>query len=267
MITKYKIFESVNKESDLADQFSQEYVEDFFDNNYEINVDEAALTVNLWSLVEPDKVRDDIIKDSVDSSIHDSTFKRSDYIDYIKKLKKISNIEHLQTLTKKQLIDLVANAELSQDFFEDYYENKWGWVDPEEILYDIWGKHAVQNDLYSYLKPYISSYDIMQAHLHNIQYEYKYEYIRDYIAVDKDLQKDLLKMNPNNIEDLFEVMDEVESIGPTYEFQKLYIDVMSKDKVIPLILKDISEKFELNKRIKIEFKEHMYVFDAEKYNL
>ena len=73
-------------------------------------------------------------------------------------------------------------------------------------------------------------------------------------------------MNPNTVTALYNVMDEDvdRSIGNEYDFQKLYIE---KKKNIEKAVKNLYDKFGINPKIAEEYKDYMYVIDAEKYNL
>ena len=295
MITKFKIFESniPLDEDDLAQLFSQKYIEDYYDNNFKIDVEDAARTINLWNYVDEDVVKKTLIEESIDGYfIDDKIFTLKDYYNYIKenilelvipeldKFRKKHNLgdikyeEILRSMKKEDFVKLIAEYEKSDDFLKYYFEEKWEDSSAEEILMEIYGKHEiVDNSLYPYLREYIKDeQEIIDDYFDRVNFTDKFEYICDCIAFDITLQKELIKINQNTVEALFEIMnadDENRNVGKDYEFQKIYItyECMDEENLIPIYLKEIKEKFGLNPKIEKEYKDYMFEIDAEKYNL
>jgi hypothetical protein len=308
MITKFKIFESIGPEYDLAEQFSQKYIEDFFDNNFEIGADEASRGINLWNFVkDKDQIKDDLIKSLIEDALHDNEsvgvyrgvetpkFSKEDYIYYIEEeqlknaipilnkyrkklvLGDIKYEDILKKLTKEQLVKIVAeDLDKSDEFFEYYFHGKYDDSHPEDILNDIWGEASVEENLYDYIKEYVNDDEIIKYYKDKLDFTAKFEYLQDYIGSDIKLQTDLLALNPDNVDDLFDVMNEDESrnIGKDYKFQKAYIEHNSNrenpnitEKSILVALAGLYDKFGLNSEIEKEYSGYMYEIDARKYNL
>lgn len=247
MITKFKIFENTNipkDENDLADLFSQKYIEEYFDNGYEIDANEVSQFVNIWKYIEDeDKVKAYFIEVELDS---------------IEKSRKIGKEEFTEQDRKEK---------------KEQLEDLWEDTDISDIMEQLWGKHA-RYEPYNYVSQFVDKNEMVGDHLDNIDFDTKYEYLRDYIHNDYGLQKKLLEINPNTVEALFDVMDSTVSIGTTYEFQKLYIktnvereDPKDEDEITAHVIKQINDKFVLDPKIEKEYKDQMYMIDSEKYNL
>ena len=247
MITKFKLFENTNipkDENDLADLFSQKYIEEYFDNGYEIDADEVSQFVNIWKYIEDeDEVKAYFIEIELDS---------------IEKSRKVGKEEFTEQDRKEK---------------KEQLEDLWEDTDISDIMEQLWGKHT-RNEPYDYVSQFVDKARMVGDYLDNIDFDTKYEYLRDYIYNDYGLQKKLLEINPNTVEALFDVMDSTVSIGTTYEFQKLYIktnvereDPKDEDEITAHVIKQINDKFGLNKKIKKEYVNLTYLIDAEKYNV
>lgn len=314
MIIKFKIFENLQEEQSIDDQnnqiipldedelaslFSQKFIEDYFDDNYEIDEEEAFYTANLWNYVDIDDVREGLIKELVNSThIDDKRFIKADYIEYIEdyilndhtkiKFKWLESIlknyskrfnltlkyeEILNHMDKEELSEAISDIDASDDFLKKYFEDEFGESHPEDILIELHGKHGIKyNSLYPYLKEYIKDEDsIIEDFRNRIQFENKLEFIKDKISNDKYLQNKLIEINPNSVQALFDYMDEEKSIGNTYDFQKRYINFMSEngeyEHDIAKSIKDIHDKYKLNSEIEKEYIEYTYLIDSDKYNL
>jgi hypothetical protein len=304
MITQFKIFENLAMdEDDLVEQFSQDFVEEYYENDYDITVDDAANYVNIWNYVDIQEVKSGLIEETIaDKSLNDEEFKKIDYCLYIEDslltrtdhhLKSVkSTIEKfrkkydlsftsdedvLDKMDRKDLINIIQDEDKSQDFMKDYYEQKWDDLHPEEILTEIWGKHTIRDDTYSYISKYVNGSDVIDAYFRNIEYESKNDYLKEKISTDFKLQKKLIKMNPNNVIALLDVMDEVVSIGTSYKYQKLYLETVKKEwgegdeevenDVVAEGVKSLNDKFGLDSKIEEEYTDFLYLISAEKYNL
>jgi hypothetical protein len=296
MITKFKMFEYLGIEYDLAEQFSQKYIENYFNDNFEIGADEAAKSIDLWSFVEDtDKIREDLIHSLIEDALHNDDIEKEDYIYYIKdeqltnaipildKYRKklvLGDIKYediLKKLTKEQLVKIVAeDLDKSDEFFEYYFHGKYDDSHPEDILNDIWGEASVEENLYDYIKEYVNDDEIIEYYIDKLDFTTKFEYLQDYIESDKKLQTDLLALNPDNVNNLFDIMNDNEyrSIGKDYKFQKAYIEHNSNEenpniteKSILVALAGLYDKFGLNSEIEKEYSGHMYEIDSRKYNL
>jgi len=295
MIIKFKLFENVAQDEDeLAEQFSQKYVEKYYDDNYEISPEEASNYVNIWAYVDIDKVRRGLIEETADGAyLDDKIYKKTDFAmyildnllgvakPYIEKFKKKYKIEFennedvLFKMSKKGLIEILVDTNSDYDFLLNYWEEKWEDEHPEQILTQIWGKHTIRDNVYSYIKDYVNDDDLVEACLRNVEYDTKFEYIKDYIYNDMKLQEKLIKMNPKNVFALFDVMDETISIGNNYDYQKLYLDTKEYEEAdeeeieeeLPIKVEQLHKKFGLDPEIRKEYSKYTYLIDANKYNL
>ena len=292
MITEFKIFENQNipaDEDDLADLFTQKFIEDYFDNNYEIDIDEASDCMDLWDYVDIDKVRNDLIKQiASDTKIIDNKFNKNDYINFIednikdfrRRIKKYRELNYLgkielQEMEKDDLINIIEHGDKVSNFLNLYFEDKYYDIHPEEILYDIHGKNAIRdNNFLLYLENYINEDEVINDYRDKIEFESKYNYIRDYIRCDIILQKKLFDINVNTVIALYDVMDDNQKFGMSYKFQKAYIEFsrsyegdIKPNNIYPQNLKILNDKFGVNKKIAKEYEEYMYFIDSEKYNL
>ena len=279
MITKFKIFEKQEEknfldEDDLMELFSQDFIEEYFDENYEVSEEDAARMLNLWNYVNLDDVRDNLIEELAGhSKIKDKKYTKRDFIDYIKTMDDIDiNLEELKSMSRKELIEIIYEAGESEDFLLKKLKEEYEDVHPEQLLIVIYGKYAIEDDenLLYYLREYLDINEIIEDARDKIDFEYKYDYLKDYICNDENLQKKLLELDPNTIQALFDIMDEDRSIGNTYNFQKEYIDYNVKkygNDILPKVLKDIYDKYGLDPDIDKEYEEYTYLINAEKYNL
>jgi len=246
MITKFKLFEVAppQDDSDLADLFTQKEIEEFYDNSYKPDAAEVSEFVNIWNYIEDeDEVKDYFIK----VELRD-----------IKKSRKLRNEEFTKEERKEK---------------KEYLKDLWEDTDISDIMEHIWGKHA-RYEPYDYVSQFVNKTEMVSDYLDKIDFDTKYEYIRDYIHYDIGLQKRLLEKNPNTVEALFDVMTDINSIGTTYEFQKLYIKTNvdrenpeDEEEITAHTLKEIDDKFGLNPEIKKEYVNLTYLIGAEKYNV
>lgn len=290
MITKFKIFENNNipqDKYDLVDLFSQEFIEKYYLEHYNADAKEAALHLNLWGFVDKNKVKEGLIEDlSKETYISDNKFKKEDFINYIKdnisifkeeldnyisdkNLKKLVNYDDaFINMNKRELIEIIENENKEYDFKKDYFEDLYWHSDAEEVLMDIHGKNAAQNieNLYDYLYHYIDDNELIDYYLEHMDFDDKYNYLANDIPYNINLQKELIKKDPNTVIALFDIIDDSQaSVGETYEFQKLYIEQTDKD--IADTLKKINDKFGLDNKIKKEYSEYMYKISSGKYNI
>ena len=276
MITKFKIFENNNfqDEDDLVELFSQKYIEDYFEDNYDISIEDAIRSLNIWAYVDKDYIVSKLISNICSyTSIDNKEFDKYDYIDYIKDEMKVDiDFSELKNMSRDELIEIITDEGEERNFIKDYYEyKKYPNAHPEDIIMDEHGKNAL-DDIYPYIRNYIDKNEIIDIYRDTIDFETKQEFVKDSIITDKNLQLELLNLNPNTIDALFDIMDENKSIGKSYTFQKDYIKYHEKqdnldDNRIANLLKDINDRYGLNPEIKKEYIDYLYVIDSEKYNL
>ena len=290
MITRFKIFENdeYQDEDDLVELFSQQDIEDYFEKNYDVDIeDEAAIVVNLWNLVDEDKVKDFFIKQTIKNTEIDdySIFNYADYYSYIKEkiflfyieLNKfritynLGTIKYEDILSKmdiEDLINLIINKNESVNFITNYFEEKWDDYTAREIFDEIY----MDEYPYRYIKNFLNKQDIKDEFFRTTQYEDKHDYFRDCIPFDMSLQKKLIKIDPNTVKTLFDIIPDNQKFVKTYKFQKLYLDMTSLNKndreyILADSIKKINDNFGLNKKIEKEYKDYLYLIDVEKYNL
>jgi len=75
MITKFKLFEWSSDDSDaeeLVDQFEENFIDDYFKENYSIDVGEIAkYHLDIWQFVDDDR----FVKDWIDGEIQSQTIR------------------------------------------------------------------------------------------------------------------------------------------------------------------------------------------------
>ena len=133
------------------------------------------------------------------------------------------------------------------------------------------GKHAIEDNLYPYLQDFVDDNEIIEDYMNNIDFTNKYEFFRDSIIHDKNLQEKIIEMDPNTVEVLFDIIDTYEredNFGNEYKFQKIYLDqYKGEDESVAVAIKEINDKFILHPVIKKEYRDYMYLIDAESFNL
>lgn len=291
MITKFKLFENkYESDDDLVDLFSQDFIEDYYESNFEISGEYASIGINIWDYVDIDRFREGTIKDTVDNtSIADDEFSFINYAEYIEnnilneakpeldKFRKKYNLggikyaDILYKMDRMDLIKLIEKLHKEKEFMAIYYEDKWEELLPEEILEELWGKQS-SYDIYQYVSGYVDDNKLIDEYMRRVDFTEKYEFARDSISTDINLQRKLLEIDTDTVIQLEEIMyvddndeNEDKNIAREYEFQKLFIEKNGND--IAKSVKHLNDRFELNPKIKKEYSEYMYLIDAEKYNL
>jgi len=280
----YKLFENIAlDESDLADLFSEDFIEKYFEENYEVNMEDVYERLNLWYYVDKDLIKQNEIDYLVSVvEIDDLKFNKKNYIDFIK-----NNIKgvHYEKLDREQLIDVICDHDKETEFLEEYFKEEYINYDAEDLLIEIYGKNYVNENLHDLLKDYLNVHEekLIQICLDSFSFDFKYNYFVDWIGEDINLQKKLIEMDSTTVIPLFGIMStyESKSIGKTYEYQKKYIEecikeydkeydeneIEEKNEKIAKELKKINDKFKLDPKIEKEYGEYTYLIDTEKYNL
>jgi hypothetical protein len=82
-IKRYKLFESATFE-DLADELSQDIIDEYYDENYSIDIEEIIenFTSLIWNNIDDDRFVEDYISDEIDSRDFDD-FSEYDYKEWI----------------------------------------------------------------------------------------------------------------------------------------------------------------------------------------
>lgn len=273
MITKFKIFENnvAEDESDLAYQFSDSFVLDYYKSKNNITIKEIQDFIDIWKCItDEDDVKKYFIEEIIKNKKYNlNDFTEDDLISYIEE----ENIEHKKNLNKDDLISILKKADKIDDFISYYYDNKWYDYSPKEVFTEIYD-NVDEMYPYSYIKNFIDEEYAYYLYYNSIDFEYLFDYLKNYIIEDTILQKKLLEIDDSNSIALLNVMDndeELNNIGNEYDFQKKYIESFCKinnsQECKELALKNISKKYEINKDIKKEYHKYLYLIDADKYNL
>ncbi len=289
MITKFKIFENVAEDNyDLASQFSQKFIEQYWEKNIELSIFDAIYRVNLWDYVDKDKVKDHLIKEQIDKThIGDNNkFQKIDYIEFIKsnifelvysdldKYRKIYNLNHmnyeeiLDILNVDELIQIIEDNGEDNNFIKNYFYEKFDDTEAEDIL-EIENDMLDPESLYDFLEDWIDKEKIIKDYKNLIDFEEKFEYLMNSIIDSVDLQYKLIKMDPDNVIALFNIMDSDSKLITDYKFQKLFIKINKEKKNINIenSIKQLYEVCGLNEKIEKEYQDYMYLIYAKKYNL
>jgi len=311
---KIKIFERYQQNEDialeLADQFPTDFVDEYFDDNYDIDAKEASgYGVDIWELVDDEK----FVQDYIDGYVESTEISELDHLDkeeYEKFIRynlieKASNVKkyldkqrkkHGFSITdsyrdifdqldikKSRLIQLISDSGFESEFIEEYYTEMYRNYSAYDICEELYGERDAKENAYKYLEYYVSDSDIIQAYKDNESDEYKREFISRNIDNTIELQEKLFEINPQkNVLLLFDVIDNsTNSIGDTYEFQKMYMEVCIMDLKeeyetdnlddidgeIADKLKELFNSFTLDSEIEEEYDRFMWKINADKYNL
>ncbi len=115
---------------------------------------------------------------------------------------------------------------------------------------------------------------VIKEYNDNESYDYKEECVQNELENYPEIQRKLLKKKKDNALLLFDLFDDAGdyNISTEYEFQKQYIEEYKKNNsedinAVPIALKNLYDKFELNQTIHDEYEEDLFLVDSEKYNL
>lgn len=301
MITRFKIFEHTYQESDaeeLVKQFDEDFIDDYFRENYDIDAEEIAKYVDIWQYVDDDRFVDDWIEGEIQNfTIRDISddYKMREYIkdnlidnDSVKKLLKkkrkklgLSKTDTyediLENLEEEDLQKLIETEDKDKEFIEWYVKDRYENMDAHDILSEIYGEKDLQENGYKYVENYVDLDKVEDDYYDNEDYDYKSEWVRDRIENERELQLKLMDINPKNSILLLDVMtDDIEnSIGDEYEFQNEFMEEVIRlvkeedyDEDYPAEqMKKLYDKFGLANGIEEEYKDYAHYVAASKYNL
>jgi hypothetical protein len=296
MIKKFKLFENI--ENKLSIQFSDNFIEKYFDNNFLMSVREIIeLWPNyIWRHVDDDEYIKDLIEDEIDSCSIDN-FGEYDYIDYLKNnmtdnkeekiIKLYNNIDDdeqeyydsdmLDKLTEDQLKDIIEDDDENEEFIKYIVNNRYDGCDAEDVIKDIYGSNWILDhgtQIYDILRYYVEDSKIIDDWKNDTD---KREKVEEEICRDVYLQKKLLKKKKSNVfllAKLF-IKDNNTNISDEYDFQKAYITAYikknisnkSNDILRAEALKYLYDNFELDNDIEEEYKEDMWMIGIDKFNI
>ena len=261
MITKFKLFERAESTSELIDEFDDNYIEEYFDENFGMSASEI---VELWPntisrLVDEEEFIKDFISDMGDGR-EISEFDDSDIKDYIiknqttRKEEKIIEIykrkkendedgeeenseeseeeleyddDLLDDFDSDELIEVIENCNEEGELIE-YMMNSWyGEYTVDDYINEFFGKEPSAKDLMKVFGRYLDDDEIEKDYLDNTDFSYKKESLEGEIPRTKELQDKLLEINPKNsiaLAKLFIDNTGEENISDEYDFQKKYIE-------------------------------------------
>ena len=296
MIKYFKLFENI--ENKLSIQFSDNFIEKYFDNNFLMSVREIIeLWPNyIWRHVDDDEYIKDLIEDEIDSCSIDN-FGEYDYIDYLKNnmtdnkeekiIKLYNNIDDdeqeyydsdmLDKLTEDQLKDIIEDDDENEEFIKYIVNNRYDGCDAEDVIKDIYGSNWILDhgtQIYDILRYYVEDSKIIDDWKNDTD---KREKVEEEICRDVYLQKKLLKKKKSNVfllAKLF-IKDNNTNISDEYDFQKAYITAYikknisnkSNDILRAEALKYLYDNFELDNDIEEEYKEDMWMIGIDKFNI
>lgn len=304
MITNFKIFESRSKDKiaeNLVDQLDDSYIDQFFRDNYSIDVEEMAKYMDIWQFVDDDKFVEDWIDDRVSNDSLNDIGNSEEYQDYIeKKLLDNENVqEYLEKMrvkkgleegtTYSEILDelkenqlekiIIKIADHEEECLRTYWENIYGRSSAYDIMRELYSESDLQENGYKYMQNYVIDSQIEDYFYDNENYNYKCEFVAEQIERNIDLQLKILDKDPKNSLDLFEIMGDFydECIGDEYEFQKAFMETVIEnntdedgtiyDDYVAKKFKKLYDKFGLDPKIEQEYKQYNFYIDAIKYNL
>jgi hypothetical protein len=295
MILRFKLFENLSTAQNLLlDQLGDAFITKYFKDNYPIDEDNLSTICDIWQYVDDDRFVNDWINDHVSNSSIEE-LDEEDYQSYIKKyllddddvinyLKKKAKKEKILgykelsiedlfdelDLNRESLIEIIKDQELEEDCIRKYYEDLYERDSAKDILSEIYSETDLAENGYKYVENYVDDRQVIDDFFRNASYEDERYFVLKMIAQEKKLQKKLLDMDSENSVLLFDEIDEF-SMGSTYRFQNSYLKTIKNqegsDMRIEEYIKKLNDKFELNPRIKIKYKDYLYYLDIEKYNL
>lgn len=301
MITRFKIFEHTYQESDaeeLVKQFDEDFIDDYFRENYDIDAEEIAKYVDIWQYVDDDRFVDDWIDGEIQNfTIRDISddYKMKEYIkdnlidnDSVKKflkkkrkelkLSKTDTYEDiLENLEEDDLQELIKKEKQEEEFIEWYVRDRYENMDAHDILSEFYGEKDLQENGYKYVENYVDLDKVEDDYYDNESDEYKSEWVRDRIENERELQLKLMEISPKNSILLLDVMtDDIEnSIGDEDEFQIAFMEEAIRlvkeedyDEEYPAEqMKKLYDKFGLANGIEEEYRDYSHMVTASKYNL
>lgn len=296
-----KLFENYNMTDarDLADQLEEDYIDDYFKDHYNIDSDEVHHYVDIWQFVDDERFVSDFISDYINNdSIDDIGTDKDEYKQYIKRKllkdedvkkyldKKLRKKKLEPTTTYEEILDeldedqlkkiIVDIAKEEYDFIQYYYENLYANRDAYDILEEIYGKKDLEENGYKYVENYLNDNDMIEWYYDNEDFDFKKNFVSEQIEWDEKLQTKLLNLKPENVILLFDIIDAGKNtIGGKYDFQKAYMEQIERmkeedeedDLFIAKKLKELNDKFRLDREIEKEYKDYTFYIDTEKYNL
>jgi len=292
-----KTYENRNIDSELVEQFDDNFIEEHFRDNYEIDINEISNYINIWRYVDDDRFVDDYIDDYVNSAvlkdlcdydyreyIKDKLIDNEEVQKYLDKISKKKELDPeiyyedvLKELSENQLRKIIEKQNEEEECIRYTYEERYSSMDAKEILEEIYGEKDLAENAYKYVSNYVNDDEIIKDWIEEEDFDFKKEFVSNSIENERDLQKKLLDINSENAIILFEIMDDNPkySIGDEYDFQKIFMEEVMKlkeeneedDLFVAKKLKELYDKYGLDDDIEEEYEDYTFYIDTEKYNL
>ena len=309
MIKTFKIFEDWSNVSKittkLVDQFSQEFIDKFFEDNYMESADEI---IDNWPNYIYNNIEDGWLENFIENEINAfgiDDFDEYDYSNFLenelnddieKKVLKTYNKKLIKNgkepkdeyeyymldinldikLSKKELKKIITDLDLEEDFIKYTINKRYENQDEVDLVNEFFGNRPNSEDLWRFFNGYIDEEGIVSDWLDD---QDKTERLKEEIYREKQLQEELLRINKRNavlLAKLF-IEEKDDNIGDTYNFQKAYMKYIlhdkktnigkSKEDILAEALKFLKDNFGLNNKIAEKYNDYMWIVNTDKYGL
>jgi hypothetical protein len=296
-----KYFEN-SESKDLIDQLDSDFVNNYFRETYDVDIQEISNYVDIWYFVDDDKFVEDWIDDRVSNSdtLHDEINDEDFYKRFInshllenedvqryleKKSKKLGLDEDesyeniLEELIISQLERIIEMTDNKEKCIKEYWEGIYHGSSAREILGEFYDQEDLEKNGYKYVENYIDENDLLEYFYDNEDYSYKKDYVLNNMENDMNLQNKLLNLDPRNSLQLFDLINQdIDSIGDEYDFQKAFMNTVIEDNTdedddevdeleVSKEMKRLNDKFGVDPEIMEEYKKYTFYIDVEKFNL
>ena len=209
----------------------------------------------------------------------------------IKEIKEMDLDDLLDEMDEDTLKEVITNILDESDFIEnavekrfdnygsleDYIEEIWGSTDSIEFGTSYRNGSRTSGD-WDWILNFVDHDKLIEAYTDEEDFDHKKGTIEGCISDTGALQRKLLEIDSKNALELFdEINTSSDSIGDEYDFQKAYIEAYAENYAygeesdIPegkgKALKNLYDKFGLDREIEDEYVDFMHYVHAEKYNL
>lgn len=302
MITKFKIFENLNEDKELIDYLDDDIIENYFKENYDIDISELAdmCPQCLWDTIDDERFIEDFKNDEIDNRTFDDfskdefkeylennwneeiedeiikVWKENNYIDEEEELE--YNEDMYKKLTEDELKNIIETCFSESDFVEEMIEDRYKrYYSAQELLEEIYGDLS-GTELYNVISWYVDEDDAKKEWIDNEDWHYKKEFVEGNISYDQTLQKTIFQNDNDSVIKLTNLLAEENadnSIGDDYWFQKKYIEKCKEKNpededehmIVPTAIKFLHDNFNLHPDIEDEHKDDTFLINTEKYNL
>ena len=269
-------------EDTIYDMTTSYEIEDFDESEYKMYIEKK---------LDDDKKKEilSIYNSSYYDEDDDDIEKESEYNDHM-----------LEALDSDQLKEVIENVNEESEFIEYIMNNRYDGYTAKDFIEEYYG-YSSFNDIYkkneysykinpydivkkilSELDRYIDKRGLEKKYIENIEYESKTSDLENSIEYDIELQEKLLSIDNKNVIYLDKIFKHSsdDNIGNSYIFQKTFIeerikkyknknkrtDTKIKDKIAE-ILKYLNDEYGIDKDIKKEYKDYIWLVDASAYNI